>query len=53
MAQGVQRQWESPDDYHQAVEGAGVTELPESPRGLPPHVADGRFEDDEPPGAPR
>lgn len=46
------------DSYEQAVERAGVVELPEPGELDPPSegltdLLTGRFEDDEPPGAPR
>lgn len=46
------------DDYRRAVERAGVIELPDDGEPAPSssRLADllsGRFEDDEPPGAPR
>lgn len=43
------------DHYRRAVEVAGVVELPDDgePTTRLPDLLSGRFEDDEPPGAPR
>lgn len=52
--QGSGSRWQQPADYDQAVEMAGVVELPDD--GSDALLADlltGRFEDDDPPGAPR
>lgn len=56
MWDDVQRGWLDGDDYRRAAEAARVVELPDdrTPPGLlPERVFTGRWEDDDPIGAPR